>query len=307
LARLYITPFLGGVRLARLTPAAIEDCYRTLRVEKGLSGTTVLFVHHLLRTVLRDAVRKNVLSQNPASVEHLAPPRKSAFSPVTWDQEQLRLFFAQARRSNRCVGLYVAAALTGMRLGELLGLRWADVDLVLNEVHVSQKLYRLRGAGRSVLIVGPPKTKHAVRTIPLVGPVVAELRRLQAAQREHRARLGERYDSSMDLVFCSEDGTPLDARNFVRRDLDRTIKLAKLPHIRFHDFRHLCASGLVAAGVDVNTTSKILGHHDASFTLGLYVHDTNAAAMRRDALARLESRLFATATSVSDPEAPDAP
>jgi len=300
LCRLHVFPALGHLRLARVTPVVIEMFYKDLQQSKSLSGATLVFIHRMLHKAFRDAVRKGLLMRNPVSSEFIDAPRKGTFTPTIWDAEQVRLFLAAAKRSSPHYALYLLASTSGIREGEALGLPWSDVDLTLGEIHIRRKLYRLKTHDRPTqILVGAPKSKNGIRTVPLFPAVVEELRRLQAAQREHRARLGERYDPlGLDLVFCQPDGCPLHVRNLMVRDFLPLITDAKLPRIRFHDLRHAVASHLIALGVDPHTVARICGHHSATFTLQTYVHDagrTTADALKRDALARLEARLFPTA------------
>jgi integrase len=167
----------------------------------------------------------------------------------------------QARKSSRYYRLYLTALLTGMRQGELLGLRWEDIDFLLGSVTIQRTFYRL---GERQLF-REPKTQTSRRTIPLPSVHVDELRGIREEQKKTKRTLGDKYEDNR-LVFCQKNGKPLRAHNIVKRDFRKVIERAKVPHIRFHDLRHCHATHLLRAGVNAKVVQERLGHYAAAFT-----------------------------------------
>ncbi len=208
--RVHLAPTLGHAPLARLTPQAIQG-YISDKSRQGLSPTTVRY--HVAIVDL---------------------PRKARREIHVWDSEQVRLFLAEAKRGSPYYRLYLAAITTGMRQGELLGLRWQDLDLVAGVASVQQTLYRL---GKT-LLVKEPKSNRSRRTVALAPILVKELRCIQDEQVARLRELGDAYQNH-GLVFCQPNGKPLHAHNIVQRDFRQAMKRAGVPRIRFHDLRTL--------------------------------------------------------------------
>lgn len=277
----HLTPSLGGIHLSKLSPQRIQN-YLTERLTSGLSSTTVRHHFMLLHKVLDSAVKWGHLPLNPC--DRCDPPRQAEFEATVLDQEQSRLFLGKARKSP-FYGVYLFAAL-GLRAGEILGLRWEDVNLTLGAFTIRQKFYRL---GKELLF-NAPKSKSSRRTIPLPQEHLGVLRRLQEEQKAHKDAFGDAYHDH-GLVFCQPNGKPIHLHNLVGRDFRPLLKEAKLPRLRFHDLRHSAASILIAMGTDLVTVSHLLGHGSgAGFTLKQYAHllpGTTEAA-----IGKLEVSLF---------------
>jgi integrase len=293
----HLVPALGGTRLDRLTPGAVQG-YLTQKLhgkkggddkweEPPLSPMTVRKHVAVLHKALASAMQWNLLAANVC--DRVSKPRPVRYEAQTWDSEQVRLFLAEARRSSPYHVLYLTALLTGARQGELLGLRWPDVDFTLGTTTVRQTFYR-RGSRQ---MWGEPKSKQSRRTIALPPVLLEELRRLHASQENHRRLLGvgcADLGEHGPLVFAQPDGKPLHGHNLTMRDFHRVIKKAGLPRIRFHDLRHAHATLLLAQGENLRLISERLGHHAAAFTLSTYAHVL--PGMQEAAVARLEARLF---------------
>jgi integrase len=161
-----------------------------------------------------------------------------------WDEEQIRLFLAEAKRSSRYYTLYLAALLTGMRQGELLGLRWTNIDWAFSRVSINHTLARVHRQ----IDFREPKSRRSRRTVAVPPVLVEALKELQTVQEERRRQLRDEYENR-DLVFCQQDGRPLNGHNVTQRDFRRIIRRASLPRIRFHDLRHCCATLLLRQGV----------------------------------------------------------
>jgi integrase len=213
----------------------------------------------------------------------------------------------EAKRSSQHYRLYLAALLTGMRQGELLGLRWRDADLALGVASVQQTFYRL---GKQMLFK-EPQTAKARRTIALPAILVGELRALRHEQEENHRLLGADYQD-YGLVFCQANGNPLHGHNITQGDLRRALALEGLrkelrangmpeeslpkglPRIRFHDLRHSHATLLLQQGEHPKVVSERLGHSGVGITLDTYSHVL--PGLQEQATARLEARLFGLVT-----------
>ena len=200
--RAYVLPHLGATRLQALTPKGLNDAYDELLLRGGkrkgpLAPKTVLNVHTTLRTALEDAVRWGKLSRNPA--ELAAPPRPREREMHTWTGPELRTFLEHVRE-DRLYAAWILAATTGMRRGEVLGLRWRDVDLKTGRASIMRALVVVDGAA----IFSDPKTAKSRRSVPLAPEAVAALKAHHKAQAEERFAAGPGY-SDGDLTFAHED------------------------------------------------------------------------------------------------------
>lgn len=256
---------IGRIQLAKLTAAHLDRLYAHLQAPAedggaGLSSSTAHRVHNVLHAALKDAVREGLLVRNVADVAHA--PRDRDFAPQLWSVSQARDFLTAAR-AERLGNLYLVAALTGMRLGELLGLRWRDVDLEARTLHVRMVL------GRDGELA-EPKTRSGRRQIELSDLAVGALRAQRGQQAAERLRIGPAW-RERDLVFTSTVGTALDGINTLKA-FRRFLARAGLPRIRLHDLRHLQASLLLAAGVHPKVVAERLGHSRVNVTLNTYSH-----------------------------------
>jgi integrase len=239
-----------------------------------LSSTTVRYAYSILRIALGRALKSGRVVRNVATL--VDPPSKASHEirPLTADQARQ---FLSSTADDRLGPLYAVAITTGMRQGELLALRWRDVDLDRGGLAVR---HTLRQGTREL---AEPKTDRARRTLRLGSDVVAVLR-------EQRRRQGTIDPDA--FVFATRTGQPLSSRN-VTRDLQKALARAGLPRQRFHDLRHACATLLLEHGEELAVVSRILGHAELSTTADIYAHLTPAmlerSAARMDAiLARRE-------------------
>lgn len=174
----------------------------------------------------------------------------------------------KAATDERLEALYVLALHTGMRKGELLGLRWNDVDLKAQTLHIQGSLQPIPGKGLQVVEV---KTESSRRQIRLGTASSEALRRHRVRQAQERLRAGETW-TDLDLVFPNTTGRPTHPGNFLRRDFDPLLKRAGVPRVKFHELRHTCATLLLGEGVHPKIVSELLGHSDITVTLNLYSH-----------------------------------
>jgi integrase len=202
---------------------------------------------------------------------------------TTLAPEQARAFLAGAR-GDRLEALYVLALSTGMRQGELLGLRWKDVNLERGVLQVKSTLQR----GAHGFVFSEPKTARSRRQIILTKVASAGLKRHRIRQAEERLSLGEAWEDN-DLVFANEAGRPIESTNLVRRSFRSVLNRAGLPRMRFHDLRHTYATLALGQGVHPKVVSDALGHANISITLDTYSHTT--AAMHQQAADALDAVL----------------
>lgn len=289
LGNTHILPQLGAKRLDKLTALDIQEAVTrwqapgARRDTRGdtLSPRTVRYLRSLVVGVLDQAVRWQLVGTNVARL--VETPKSVPIKFVWWTPEEGRRFLATAESHP----LYIAFALalgTGLRRGEILGLRWTDIDETADTLTVGQTLSTVRGQ----LVFGPPKTPESRRTIPLDRALLKRLREHRQRQREHRILLGPDYQDH-GLVVQSARGTPVGPRIF-GRVFDRLQSAAGVPRIRLHDLRHTHASWLLSMGVDARTIADRLGHTQVSFTLQTYAHSTVRA--QRDAVTKLGADLF---------------
>lgn len=224
-----------------------------------------------------------LIAHNPADRVDL--PRRRRVEMRVWDEEQIRLFLAEARRSSGHYALYLTALATGMRQGELLGLRWRDVDLNVGVASIQQTIYRL---GKT-LVTKQPKSDRSRRTVALPPLLVQMLRQVKEECDEYRRQLGGDYEDH-GLVFCQPTGKPLHAHNIVQRDFRRVTERAGVPRIRFHDLRHCHATLLLQQGVHPKVVQERLGHSTIAMTLDTYSHIV--PGMQEQAALELEQRLL---------------
>ncbi|MBZ0253591.1 MAG: site-specific integrase [Candidatus Methylomirabilis sp.] len=264
MTRLHIVPLLGDVAISKLTPQHVERLMAR-KLADGKSTRTVRHIHTTLRTALADGVRLGVLAKNAASDAKPPPLEKAEVNAL---RREDAIAFMEAARGDPLEALWLLALFTGLRRGELLGLRWPMVDLERGELTVNGQLQRSKGKG---LVIVAPKTRKSVRTIALPGRAVEALRARRAAQEAERTRLGGEWVAS-DLVFTTARGTPLDGDNMRGRDFPRLLEKAGLPPMRFHDLRHTAATLMLRAGVGMYVVQRGLGHSSITTTIDTYGH-----------------------------------
>jgi integrase len=281
LASNHIKPILGGLKLKKLNSAHVQSFYRD-RLDAGLSASTVHKMHDILRRALAQAVKWHLVSQNVADA--VKPPRPAPKEIRALSAEETRRMLETAVE-DRLEALYVLAVHTGMRQGELLALRWQDVDMENAVVSVRRSLTRSGGK----VVFGEPKTKKSRRSIRLTPQAAEALRSHLERQLRDMDILGDRYQDQ-GLVFTTDTGGPINPSNLRQRSFAPLLQRAGLPHMRFHDLRHTCATLLLSRGVHPKFVQELLGHATIAITLDTYSHvipsmgDATAKAME-DALA----------------------
>jgi integrase len=265
----HVIPALGEIELQRLTPAHLTGFYRSLLTggrldgRGGLSAKSVKNIHGALHPALKDAVRWGYVARNVADAAD--PPKVITPEMQVWSPAQLRTFLNHVR-DDRLYAAWMLFATTGMRRGEVAGLRWVDVDLAAGRVtprkprvEVNYKVH-----------VSEPKTAKGKRSLALDPTTAAALREHRAHQAEERLIVGPGWQDS-GLVFTWGDGRPLHPERFSRWS-ERLAREASLPKIRLHDVRHSYATAALAAGVPAKVVSERLGHANIAITMDTYSH-----------------------------------
>ncbi len=286
LARKHLIPALGHHQLGRLAPQHVQAML-TAKSTGDLAGKpcTVQRLRDVLRNALNQALRWGLVTRNVAELvdpPHYQPPEVQPFTP-----EEAQAFLAAAK-GDRLEALYTVVLAVGLREGEALGLRWEDVDFTKGLIRVRKQVQRIDGK-LQLKDIKTAKRKRS-RTVSLPPVLLAALRAHRTRQLEERLLAGGRWQD-WDLVFPSTIGTPLDARNVLRR-FQTLVATAGLPHQRFHDLRHCCASLLLAQGVPPRVVMEILGHSDIRLTMNTYAHVM--PVLQREAADLMEAFLTGT-------------
>lgn len=258
-----IAAYFGEQRLAKLTGQHVQMFYADCK-RRGCSETTVRHAHQVLHHALYDAVRLNLIEKNPADQVDKPPRTHTEMKILTEDQARALL---EAARGHRYETLYLLALRTGMRRGELLALRWQDVNLKRGLITVHVGVQRVDLPGERTRIEDT-KTERSHREVKITPAVVEALQRHRHAQKE--ARMAALDWQDQDLVFCGKRGKliPLE---MPARDLDTLLREAGLPDVRFHDLRHTCVTILLSHGVPPHTVARQIGD-EVALMLRVYAH-----------------------------------
>ena len=281
----HLIPALGQQDLVDLSPGDVQT-FLNAKSATGLSPRTVAYLRNVLRQALGHAERTELVGRNVARL--VVPPRipRREIQPLSPDEART---FLGAIAGQRFEALYLVALGCGLRQGEILGLRWSDVDLDGATITVRQALQRVAG----VFMLVEPKSSSSRRLVQLPGIVVEALVRHRERQHREPAPKVVVAPEFADLLFTTTTGAPLDGINVTRR-FQRILKGAGLPRQRFHDLRHACASLLLSQGVPARVVMETLGHSQISLTLNTYSHVIPAlgreAAERMDAVLRRVDR-----------------
>ena len=280
--RLYIAPSIGRVQLVKLQADDIDRMIAGLVARGDLSATTVRYVYVVLRIALGEAFRSKRIVRNVALEVRAPKMAQRERIPLTLAQVAT---FLDSVATDRLGPLYKTAIGLGLRQGELLGLRWSDVNLDAGTLTVRHKRNSRTGA------LAEPKTERSRRTLRLGGQLATALREHRRRQLEERLAAGRHWHDG-DYVFTTPTGQSLDASNLTHR-FHVALAAAGLPHQRFHDLRHACATLRLQQGEELAVVSRILGHASITTTANVYGHLTDAmlgrAAERTDVILGLRA------------------
>jgi integrase len=255
----HIIPNLGNLELAKIKPMHLEKFYA--KCAEKLSPTTISKMHKLISSIFNYAVRHGYISKNPC---HLVDaPKKGASKIRTWNEEQVQKFLECAKKSRYYIA-FLLAITTGMRRGEILGLRWSDIDFEKKTISINQVL------SNDGKMFQEPKTEYSKRLIALPDITVRELKRHRKRILHEKFRAGGCY-IDLDLVVCTSLGNRVHPMSLQRMWWDY-IEASGVPRIRFHDLRHTHATLMLKQGVHPKIVSERLGHSSVTITLDTYSH-----------------------------------
>lgn len=291
--RLHVIPHLGGLPLAKVDGPRLNQLYAALLEgadRRALSPRTVQYVHTIVHRALKDAVRWSRLPRNAADAAD--PPRVGTNDRVakrTWTAAEMTTALA-GLAGDRLRGLWRTLAMTGMRRGEALGLRWEDIDLDAATANISRTLVEVgpRRVGSSGIAWSTPKTSKGRRQVALDAVTVTVLRAHRRRQAQEKLLAGAGYREE-GLVFAEIDGTPLHPKS-VSRTWERLVRNLQLPNLTIHGLRHTYCTLALAAGVHPRVVQERVGHASVGITLDTYSHVN--PAMQADAADRVAALLI---------------
>lgn len=265
----HLIPALGAIPLTKLQPMHLQNYYshalRNGRKDEkgGLSNRTVEYHRRVLREALQHAVKWQILQRNIADA--VEPPKRKRTEMMVLDPAGVKKLLTAAK-DHKDYNIIFTALYTGMRRGELLALRWQDIDLQARTAKVQQSVQRLPKHG---FIFGEPKAGGR-RQIALTTEIEDAFRKIKKQQAKNRLLLGQLYQD-YDLIFCKDDGSPFDP-SVISHRFGSLVKKVGFPGLRFHDLRHTHATLLLSQGVHPKIVQERLGHRSITLTLDTYSH-----------------------------------
>jgi integrase len=283
---LHIIPALGRYQLQKLTVQQVQAFYAK-EEDKGIAPATIIYHHSVLHNALGKAVAWGLISRNVCDLASLPRKQHYEIQPLTAVQAQK---FLDTVHGHRWEALFALALTTGMRRGELLGLKWQDINLETGILQVRRILSRVptQMANREhVYVEAEPKTAKSRRSIAIAPFALEVLKQHYEQQLEAKMKAGTSWQWH-DYVFCTSVGTHLGP-NHVVEEFKKLLTQAGLPNIRFHDLRHSAASLLLTVGVHPKIVQEVLGHTQISMTMDIYSHVL--PGMQQDAMGKLHDTL----------------
>jgi integrase len=280
----YIIPKIGIITLEKLKPLYIQNFYKSCIEDFGLSGTTTLYCHRILHTALNQAVKWQLIKSNPTNM--VDKPRKSKPDLKVLDTLEVDLLLNKIKDLSLYMPVFLAVT-TGMRRGELCGLKWDNVDLGEGVIYVKNQLQTIDNVKQII----PLKTADSKRKVILLDYAIPILKEWKETQQENKKIYGDQYNNE-NFVLSHVDSSPYDpdyiSRNFARW-MHPISKELNIPEIRFHDLRHTHATLLLKAGANIKAVSERLGHTSVAITLNTYSH--LLPDMQKDAVKMLDDLL----------------
>lgn len=265
----HIKPYLGNIYLENLKPLHLQNFYDDklksgkLDGKGGLSARTVLALHRIIYSSLEQAVKWQLVIRNVAQA--VEPPKAKKYQAKYLTDKQTEELIENSKNTEIYIPIMLAIY-TGARRGEILGLKWQNVDLKKGIIKIVDNLC----ATKNGLIIKQPKTNNGIRTIAISNNLIKILKKHKIKQMENKIKLGEYYKEN-NMVCCYEDGHPFNPKRFSAK-FHELLEKNNLPLIRFHDLRHSHASLLVKLGIEPKVISERLGHSNISITMDLYSH-----------------------------------
>ncbi|MED4005007.1 site-specific integrase [Priestia aryabhattai] len=262
LYKTHIKPNLGHYKLQELSPIIIQKFTNNLVADSSLSPNSIRKLLFIMNLLMKKAYGLKLIQENP--LMHVSVPREVKSEMIIWDLNQVNYYIAQAKQ-NRYYTVVLMALLTGMRKGEILGLRWKDVDFEKQIIYVRQ----IYDGYAKELKIGA-KTSSGVRSIHVPDILIQQLKKERKKVIANKLKQGTDY-TDYDLVNCTKYGNPLDSSTVSKRFKNHSEKLG-LPTIRFHDLRHTHVTMLLQQGINVKVISERVGHSSIQITLNQYSH-----------------------------------
>jgi len=278
----YISPALGKLQLQKLHPMQLNKFFSGLLQEGRLSSTTIRSIYRTLSSALNHAVKMQLIERNP--LQFVDSPKKAKSPGKALEPEGIIQIMQAAKETEFEVPIHLAASL-GLRRGEVLGLRWTDVDLKKGYLQISQALARVS----KEIFFKEPKTEESRRKMYLPEGLIALLKAHRKKQMETKIFLGPEYKDH-GLVVCRQNGEPWNPATFTKR-FQEFIETNKLPKIRFHDLRHTNSTLLLGYGkLSPKTVADWLGHSTTAMTEEVYTHINDQ--MKKEAADIIERLLY---------------
>ncbi|WP_458117949.1 site-specific integrase [Bacillus sp. PK6-026] len=257
----------GHMKLKSLTPHLITKYYNDL-LSEGLTPEYIQYIHSILKSSSKVAVEWKYIKNN--FMDHVKAPRRTKKNVETWSIEECNTFLNRMRQQKEHIFmLYYLALYTGMRRGEILGLKWQDIDFEDKRIYVRNSLYYVSGQG---LVLQSTKTKSGNRNIAITKEDIGELKAYKIKKQEQLLQVGMNLTGN-HFVISAFGGEPVNP-NTIHKQFLYDIKLAGVKRIRFHDLRHTHATIMLEIGENSKVVSERLGHANTSITLDKYSHVT---------------------------------
>lgn len=267
---------LGKKKLADIRTADIQAYYNSL-VEQGRTSNVVKTLNKHLKTCIGEAIKQGYIVRNYCSMVTIPKGEDEAdtTTDITFFTPGEQTTFIASLDKHRNRALFILALGSGLRLGELMALKWDDIDLnnaTVSVTHAVSQISKVSKDGTRTWSVldHPPKTKSSIRTIPIPEKVVSKIKKHKIRQTEEKLKVGDLYQDN-NLVFCTELGNYIDTRNLTR-SYARALVKADIPHKKFHSLRHTYATRLFENDVAIKTVQSLMGHSDITTTMNIYTH-----------------------------------
>lgn len=269
--RNYISPKIGKMELGDLTAQKLQEIYEDILIQNSISAKTLRNINSMIHRSLKKAVRLEIIDKNPSDYVQLPKVVNKEVDIITNEEEEK----LKSAIKDEELGIGILITLyTGLRLGELLGLKWCDLDFNGRILKVSHSLSRQavrHGAdakNKTELVLQEPKTENSKREIPVNKRLVEELSEFRKRQ---QARYGFDIDLNEDFILSKKYMNPIDPRNF-QNFFGKMLDKAQIRKVKFHSLRHKFASKVIETGTSDKVTSKLLGHSNVTTTLNIYAH-----------------------------------
>lgn len=282
----YIIPALGNKKLQHLKTLDIQKFYNSLLEKSPLSGKpmkpkTVQNIHMNVRAALSQALKLDLIKKNPA--ENVTLPKVKKYKAEIYDQEEVELLIKKVKDTDLEVPICLEVAL-GLRRGELLALKWQDIDFDNCKVKIRNNLVQVGNE----IIIKEPKTESSIREIELPTTIIQLLKKERKKYIEKKMRLGKEFNDN-DLIICKKNGDPFKPHSFTNK-FRRFLARNNLKTIRLHDLRHTNATLMLKYGINPKVAQQRLGHSSISTTMDVYSHVITE--VEKEAAAKLDSGIF---------------